>query len=153
MTNLIDSITENEGFEQKPYIDVLVAKAPEHHGIPPDELEIIQKHLDKLKLTFGYGLTYITKEEALLVSSIRLKDIASKVKHDYPYVDNGEVLEILTEMAYQMGITGLRGFKKMHQAIQYKHYGLAAAEGLNSKWNRQTPNRAKKLMQRLANIA
>ena len=64
---LLKSVEGNEGMEEKPYIDVLVAQNPEQHGIPPDDFKTIEKHLSKLKLTFGIGLTFITHEEALKV--------------------------------------------------------------------------------------
>ncbi len=148
---LLKSVEENEGFSSKAYIDVLVANAPLHYGIPPDELAIIEKHLDKLKLTFGMGLTFITKKEAKKVTEMRLKAIKKQVIANYPYIKNNDVLDVLTEMAYQMGIRGLFGFEKMHIAIKNKEYSKARLEGLDSKWHNQTPRRAEILMGRLAN--
>jgi len=149
---LLKSVYDNEGFKEKPYIDVLVAKAPEQHGIPPDEFAVIEKHLDKLKLTIGIGLTYITKEESLKVIEMRLKGIKKEIVSNYPYIKNNDVLDILTEMAFQMGLRGLHGFKNMHKAIKAKDYKEAAKHGLLSKWNAQTPERSKRLMDRLAKI-
>ena len=147
---LLKSVKNNEGFEKYPYIDVLVDKAPEQHGIPPDDLKVIKKHLSKLKLTFGMGLTYITEEEALKVTEMRLKAIKTQIVNEYPHVRNENVLEVLTEMAYQMGMTGLKGFKKMHKAIKDEDYYEAKKHGLDSKWFRQTPKRAARLMNKLS---
>ena len=149
---LLKSVEENEGMKEKPYIDPLVAQNPEHHGIPPDEFAIIEKHLDKLKLTFGMGLTFISKKEALKVTEMRLKGIKKNIVGIYPHIKNNDVLDILTEMAYQMGLSGLMGFINMHVAIENKDYKEAAKHGLDSKWNRQTPERAKRLMDKLANL-
>ena len=55
-------------------------------------------------------------------------------------------------MAYQMGVNGVMGFRKMLGAIVNGNYRLAAQEGMDSRWANQTPNRAKRLMDRLANI-
>lgn len=148
---LLESIKKNEGFESKPYIDVLVNQAPEQHGIPPDEFEIIKKHLNKLKLTFGHGFTYITEKEAEKVAQMRLKELETKVKENYPHVKNSTVLSVLTEMAFQLGLNGLSKFKKMHKAIQNKEYIIAANEMKNSKWFAQTPNRVKKLANLMKN--
>lgn len=49
---------------------------------------------------------------------------------------------IIAAMVYQLGLSGVRGFKKLTAAIQAKDYVKAAAEMMDSKWARQTPNRA-----------
>lgn len=49
---------------------------------------------------------------------------------------------IIAAMVYQLGLTGLRGFKRFIAAIQAKDFQKAAAEMMDSKWARQTPNRA-----------
>jgi len=150
---LLESTLDNEGFESKPYIDTLVNQAPEQHGIPPDELKIIKKHLDKLKLTFGYGLTYINKDEAKAVTDMRLKELKKQIKKEYPHVKKCQVLNILTEMSFQLGLRGLKGFKNMHKAIEAKDYKEASKHGLDSLWAKiQTPNRAKRLMDKLAQV-
>lgn len=45
-------------------------------------------------------------------------------------------------MAYQMGIGGLLSFKKMLKALSRQHYERAYVEALQSKWAKQTPERA-----------
>lgn len=49
---------------------------------------------------------------------------------------------IVVAMAYQLGLSGVRGFKKFVAAIQARDFKKAAAEMMDSKWARQTPNRA-----------
>jgi lysozyme len=51
---------------------------------------------------------------------------------------------ILISMAYQLGLTGVSQFQKMWMALSNGDFGLAAKEMLNSKWAKQTPNRAKR---------
>lgn len=53
---------------------------------------------------------------------------------------------VLISMAYQLGVTGLCGFKKMLSAIAEGDFVTAANEGLDSKWNQQTPMRARRQM-------
>ena len=148
---LLKSVENEEGYVSKAYIDTLVKRNPEQHGIPLDEFAIIEKHLDKLKLTFGMGLTHITKEEALKVTEMRLEATKKQVMIDYPHIKNNSVLEVLTQMSYQLGRTGLAGFKKMLNAIKYKDYKEASLQGLQSKWHKQTPQRAERLMKKLLN--
>ena len=64
---------------------------------------------------------------------------------------------ILVEMAYQMGSnieegTGLAGFTQTLQHINSGQYDLASKEMLKSKWHKQTPGRAKRLSNLMANI-
>lgn len=56
---------------------------------------------------------------------------------------------ILINMAYQMGIDGLLKFKNMLIALKHDEYELAAKEMKNSRWYTQTPNRAKRLIERM----
>ena len=48
-------------------------------------------------------------------------------------------------MAYQMGINGLKGFKKSLAYMSEHDYNAAASEFMNSRWARQTPQRAAKV--------
>ena len=51
---------------------------------------------------------------------------------------------VLYSMAYQMGVSGLAQFKKALHAIQRNHWFDAKNEMLDSRWARQTPNRAQR---------
>lgn len=53
-------------------------------------------------------------------------------------------LAVLQSMAYQMGVQGLAAFKNTLQAVIDHRWDDAAAGMLNSRWARQTPNRAKR---------
>lgn len=53
--------------------------------------------------------------------------------------------DVLTEMVFQMGIDGVRGFRLMLRALKAKDYDEAAEQMLDSLWHRQTPSRARKL--------
>lgn len=52
---------------------------------------------------------------------------------------------VLVNMAFQMGIDGLLGFKNTLAMIQAGSYEKAATGMLNSKWAQQTPDRAKRM--------
>ncbi len=53
---------------------------------------------------------------------------------------------VLISMAYQLGFTGLLGFKNMLAAIQTQCWNDAAHDGLDSRWHKQTPARAERQM-------
>ncbi|HBZ8158485.1 TPA: glycoside hydrolase family protein [Escherichia coli] len=48
-------------------------------------------------------------------------------------------------MVFQLGLQGVKGFRKMLQALEQKDYTRASKEALDSKWARQTPNRARRV--------
>jgi len=149
--SLIENIKRNEGFSPTPYIDPLVNKYPERYGILANELAIIKKHLDKLKLTFGYGFTFITEEEAEAVLELRLKKITEELKKRLPIFENlpFDIEQMLIEMAYQMGVNGVLKFRKMIAAIERQDWCEAYKEGKNSRWYKQTPSRALRVLKPL----
>ena len=51
---------------------------------------------------------------------------------------------VLVSMAYQMGVQGLAQFKNTLALIESKHFADAAIAMLQSKWAKQTPNRARR---------
>lgn len=51
---------------------------------------------------------------------------------------------VLIDMAHQLGAAGLSKFKKMQAAFFAQNYDRAADEMLDSRWARQTPNRAER---------
>lgn len=56
---------------------------------------------------------------------------------------------VLISMAYQMGVTGLFQFKNMIKAIVDGDFDKAYGEGLDSRWAKQTPDRAVRHMNTL----
>ena len=59
---------------------------------------------------------------------------------------------IVVEMVYQMGAYGVSKFNGMLKALQDEDYKQASVEMLDSRWAKQTPNRAKRMAERMANI-
>jgi len=143
---LSSSIIENEGCETKPYIDPLYKKT-----IPKDELEIIEKHWDKLNITIGYGRCLqtnpLTEREIFYILDSDIGRVHEQLsnKLNYFYLLPENVKDVLLEMAYQLGVSGLLKFKKTLEHINNKDFEKASEEMLDSKWARQTPNRAKEL--------
>ena len=65
-------------------------------------------------------------------------------------VISDDAKEVLCEMIYQMGFSGVSKFKNMIKALQNRNYKLASTEMLDSRWAKQTPNRAKELSDHMA---
>lgn len=51
----------------------------------------------------------------------------------------------LVNMVFQLGVAGVLGFRKMINHLNAGNYRAASLEALNSKWARQTPNRARRV--------
>ena len=56
---------------------------------------------------------------------------------------------VLVNMAFQLGMTGLRGFVTTLDLIAKRRYAEAAAQMLKSKWATQTPARAARLAEQM----
>ena len=63
-----------------------------------------------------------------------------------------EIKDIVTEMCYQLGVTGFSKFKKTIAYLQDKKWEEASVEMLDSLWARQTPNRAKEMSDRVKKL-
>ena len=103
------------------------------------------------KLTIGYGRNIedcgITEGEAtaMLRSDIAKceRQVVQNIKMR-PDINNARY-DVLVNMVFNMGITGVSRFKKMLKAVKQGRYSLAAVEMLNSKWAKQVPSRANEL--------
>ena len=57
----------------------------------------------------------------------------------------------LLNMAYQLGVAGLKGFPKMLAALRDQRWAEAEAQALDSMWAKeQTPARARRVARQLA---
>ena len=102
-------------------------------------------------LTIGYGHNLeargISKEVAELLLKQDLEVAEKQVKNAFiwwPKLDDAR-MGVLVEMCFNLGISGLVGFKKMLSAVEAGDYQTAAQEMLDSKWARQVKGRAVEL--------
>ena len=61
--------------------------------------------------------------------------------------------EIIIEMVYQLGVTGVRRFLKTLLHLENRDYKNASLEMLDSVWRKQTPKRCEKLSKMMAECA
>ena len=104
--------------------------------------------------TVGYGTRMpITKEEAELLLEYRLKGMKAQLTGYLYDIDiKDEAWDILFNMAYQMGVKGVLNFKNMIKALKDNDYKEASIQMLDSLWAKQTPNRAKRLSDRMSKL-
>ena len=60
-----------------------------------------------------------------------------------------EVQHILVNMCFQLGQRGLSNFKQMGKAIEESDWEKASVEMMDSRWAKQTPQRAERLKNRM----
>ena len=94
-----------------------------------------------------------TRADELLVKdfNIMLKECEDHFHYNWENWPD-EVKLIIANMAFNLGITKLKKFQLMLNAINEKDYVKASEEGLNSRWAKQVYNRAHRLMDRLRSI-
>jgi len=97
---------------------------------------------------FEEGKTY-TKEE---LQEVFDKDLNNAIGLARQLMEENDVRDLpttaqhtLTEMCFQLGKSGVSKFRNMWKALQEGNFIGASYEMLDSKWNKQTPNRCKKL--------
>ena len=104
--------------------------------------------------TVGYGSRMpITKEEAELLLEYRLKGMKAQLTGYLYDIDmKDEAWDILFNMSYQLGVKGVLNFKNMIKALKNNDYKEASIQMLDSLWAKQTPNRAKRLSDRMSKL-
>ena len=127
MENLLKDIKKHEGFRNRVY------KCTQGYD------------------TIGYGFAIKDLEmdediaEEILIRKV--EKLIKRVRSKFDWLDSvpPAVQGVLVNMSYQMGLSGVCRFKKALHAMQMFQWKLAATELLDSRWAKQTPNRAKEL--------
>ena len=125
--DLLEAIKLSEGFRDKVYKDTL--------GID----------------TIGYGFAIkdlvLDEDISEMILRRKLDSLIDRVNKTFDFVkDMPEAgQDVMYEMCYQLGVSGVSKFKKTLAYLENKEYRMAASEMLDSKWHRQTPNRSQRL--------
>lgn len=108
-------------------------------------------------LTIGVGRNIenvgISADEAMYLLQNDIDHVKDQVSQTFPWtseVDNVR-LDVIYEMTFQLGISGVKKFPKMLDAVKSKDYATAASEMLNSAWHTQTPARCEELANLILN--
>jgi len=131
LNNLKKQIAKHEGYEPEVY------KCPNGYD------------------TIGYGFAikdlYMDKEVADLILDKKIRGILVSIEsnddwNEWFWNKPKNVKEVLINMIFQIGFSGVRKFKKTIQYIKDDNFLMASEEMLDSKWARSdSPNRAKEL--------
>ena len=134
MSNLVDSIKKHEGYVGIVYKDSV--------GVD----------------TIGYGFAIKDLEldedlcEIILERKLHLLTDRLYIKYGWFKYMPQEIKDIVTEMNYQLGVTGFSKFKKTIAYLQNKQWEEASVEMLDSLWAKQTPNRAKEMSDKVKKL-
>ena len=108
--------------------------------------------------TIGYGFAIKDLELSEEVSEIILKEkldsLIAKVHKQLPFIKDlpEKAQDVVYEMCYQMGVSGFCKFKRTIAFLRLEDYNSASREMLDSKWAKQTPNRANKLSEEIYSL-
>ena len=128
---LLNSIRKHEGFRSKCYSDTL--------GFD----------------TIGYGFAIkdlvLDEDIANIILQRKLEALIRSIEFKFScYADlPNAVKDVVIEMCYQMGLKGFSKFKRTIEHLKCEEWESAASEMLISRWNEQTPLRAKALSDRV----
>ena len=101
-------------------------------------------------LTVGYGRNLrdvpFSENEIELMFENDFRNAQNGAESFIAYQQMNELRRgVLIEMVFQMGVAGVNKFRKFLAASYDRDWTRAADEMLNSKWAKQTPERAKEL--------
>ena len=136
-----ERIKTHEGFVNYVYKDTLGKRTVGYgHLCTDDENWEDGKCYDNSYLNDVFEIDFMeaTKQAEELIGNLVLENKAN---------------EIILEMVFQLGKTGVSKFKKMWEALSGQDYKKAADEMLDSKWAKQTKNRAESLAKIMRSLA
>ena len=128
---LLSSIRKHEGFRSKVYKDTL--------GFD----------------TIGYGFAIkdlvLDEDIANIILQRKLEALIRSIEFKFSWYADlpNAVKDVVIEMCYQMGLKGFSKFKRTIEHLKCEEWESAASEMLISRWNEQTPLRAKALSDRV----
>ncbi len=136
MSQIVEDLVRDEGFERFAYRD----------------------HLGKLTIGIGFlidpdepGRIEMPRAVAALWMLEILKERRRALNARIPWwrnLSDGRQRALLN-MSYQLGTTGLLKFRNMLALLRTRDWDAAAGEALDSKWARQTPERAERIVRLL----
>jgi len=98
--------------------------------------------------------TPVSEDRCWEVFDEDVEKFVTEVKKVYPDIDSypDMVQRVLINMCFNMGAPRLGKFKNMKKAIEEGNWAQAAIEGRDSRWHKQVPNRAERLMVALEEV-
>ena len=141
MNRLMKSVKAHEGFRNKVYKDTLGKRTVGYGHL------CVEDHWEDNR---EYTVPELERVlEADLNNAIQG---AEELCSDCPVLED-QAREIIVEMVFQLGKTGVSKFRNMWKALKMPDYPTAAKEMLDSRWADQTPKRAKEMSDHMRSLA
>ena len=143
MSRLLESVKKHEGYKDHVYLDTRNKRTVGvGHLCVEDHWEDHKKYPEEM-------LMNVLKDD--LKNAIQG---AGELCSDCPDLRD-QAREIIVEMVFQLGKTGVSKFRNMWKALKKDppQYDVAAKEMLESRWAKQTPNRAKEMSDHMGSLA
>ena len=142
MERLLQSVKDHEGYRNKVYLDTLGKRTVGvGHLCVEDFWEDDKEYEEKFLMTIlEHDLQTAIKGAKDLMSENGCNDIDEIAE------------ELIIEMIFQLGKTGVSKFRNMWKHLSAFEYSSAASEMLDSRWAKQTPNRAQAMSAQMASL-
>ena len=142
MDRLLESVKKHEGYRNKVYLDTLGKRTV---GVGHLCVEDFWEDDKEYEESFLMEILEKDLQEAIRGARSLMKE------HGCADIDE-KAEELLIEMVFQLGMTGVSKFRNMWKALAEKNYIGASYEMLDSRWSKQTPNRAKSMAKTMKEI-
>lgn len=131
---LLESVKKHEGYKNHVYLDTLGKRT-----VGVGHLCVEDFWEDGKEYEEDFLMDILKKDLQQAIRQANLKCEGLKISDDAKI--------IIIEMIFQLGGTGVSKFRKMWQALQQDppDYAEASVQMLDSRWAKQTPNRAKEM--------
>jgi lysozyme len=145
---LMEKLIAHEGLRLQVYEDSLgiatigIGRNLEDRGITPEELEWMD--IPNMAIVHTMG---ITEADAMYLAQNDVQIVEEELLRSHPCVESLDAVRqlVLVDMAFNLGVPRLSGFKKMWAAIHEEKFDVAAKEMLDSRWANQVKSRSTKL--------
>ena len=142
MERLLQSVKDHEGYRNKVYLDTLGKRTV---GVGHLCVEDFWEDDKEYEEDFLMGILEKDLQSAIDQADDMCKDL--KISSDAKI--------LIIEMIFQLGGNGVSKFRKMWQALQQDppDYAEASVQMLDSRWAKQTPNRAQEMAKHMKECA
>ena len=139
---LLESVKKHEGYRNKVYLDTLGKRTV---GVGHLCVEDFWEDDKEYEEDFLMGILEKDLQSAIDQADDMCKDL--KISSDAKI--------LIIEMVFQLGGNGVSKFRKMWQALQQDppDYAEASVQMLDSRWAKQTPNRAQEMAKHMKECA
>ena len=124
-----------------------------HEGYKPTVYKCTEG-VDTIGIGFAIKDLHLSEEVCALILKEKLEVLEERFENKLDWFSTSpvEVRNVMLNMAYQLGFRGFCKFKKTLGYLEACDWDNASKEMLDSKWAKQTPNRANELSEIIASL-